>query len=300
MYCHNLNYFLTLLKMQPQTVQRSRSVCFTLNNYTEEEVGQVKSYLQSDDVKFGGFGKETGEEGTPHLQGFICFKNPKTYSALKNIPGFSRMHFESMKGTVDQNITYCSKQGDYEEYGVKPQQGKRSDLDEVVALVESGKRVRDVALECPIQFVKFHKGIERLIGLQAPVRHWKTEVYWFWGSTGTGKSKRAYEMAEQSSYYVKDPTNKWWCGYEQQDVVIIDDYRRDFCTFASLLRLMDRYPMTVEWKGTTTQFASKVLIITTPKNPTQTWEGRTEEEIGQLTRRIDHIEHFATLASFMR
>lgn len=275
---------------------RSRNVCFTLNNYTDEETQQIQTYLQGDDVKFAGYGMEVGEEGTPHLQGFICFKNPKMYSGLKRIPGFERMHFETMKGTVDQNITYCSKQGQYEQFGTKPQQGKRSDLDEIVGLVEAGKRIREVAEECPIQFVKFHKGIERLIGLQAPSRSWKTEVFWFWGPTGSGKSKKAFEMGAESSFYVKDPTNKWWCGYEQQDVVIIDDYRRDFCTFASLLRLMDRYPMSVEAKGSTTQFASKKLIITTPKPPVETWEGRSEEDIGQLTRRIEHVVHFAVLA----
>jgi hypothetical protein len=200
---------------------------------------------------------------------------------------------------VDQNIEYCSKEGDYQQFGEKPAQGKRSDLDEVVTLVSDGKRIREIAEECPIQFVKFHKGIERLIALKQPSRAWKTEVYWFWGATGTGKSKRAFEMGAESSFFVKDPLNKWWDGYEQQDVVIIDDYRRDFSTFASLLRLMDRYPMTVEAKGSTVNFASKVLIITTPKSPSETWEGRTEEQLGQLMRRIEHVVHFATLASSM-
>lgn len=280
--------------MQPQ-VARSRSCTFTLNNYTEEELGQIRTYLGSEDVKYAGFGLEEGESGTPHLQGFVCFKNPKMFTGIKRIPGFGRMHLESMKGTVEQNIAYCSKDGRFEEYGTKPAQGKRSDLDEVIALVETGKRVREVAMECPTQFVKFHKGIERLISFQAPSRNWKTEVFWFWGPTGSGKSKKAFEMGSESSFYVKDPTNKWWCGYEQQDVVIIDDYRRDFCTFASLLRLLDRYPMTVEMKGSTTQFASKKVIITSPKRPTDTWEGRSEEDLDQLTRRIEHVVHFANL-----
>lgn len=296
---HNLNQKLIFLKMAAP-LERSRSVCFTLNNYTDDELSGVREYLGSDQVKYAGFGREVGEEGTPHLQGFICFKNPKMYSAIKRIPGFERMHFENMKGTVDQNITYCSKGGLFEEYGVKPQQGKRSDLDEVIALVSDGKRLRDVSEECPIQFVKFHKGIERLISLRAPSRNFKTQVYWFWGGTGSGKSKKAFEMAAETSFYVKDPLNKWWCGYEQQDVVIIDDYRRDFSTFAQLLRLFDRYPMTVEMKGSTTNFCSKKIIITTPKSPIATWEGRTEEDHGQLLRRIDEITHFAVLSTVDR
>lgn len=92
--------------------------------------------------------------------------------------------------------------------------------------------------------------------------------------------------------YVKMGTNKWWDGYEQQECVIVDDYRRDLCTFAELLRLFDRYPMRVECKGASVEFYSKVIIITTPKAPADTWEGRCEEDIRQLERRIFEVRHF--------
>lgn len=238
-------------------LNRTRSIAFTLNNPTEIEGEALFNALENEreswNIRFAGVGREVGEQGTPHLQGFLYFSNPKTFSAAHKIPGLTRAHFEIIKGTVDQNIEYCSKENNYKQYGEKPCQGKRSDLEEVSQLVVSGKRIADVALECPIQFIKFHKGIERLIALQVSPRDYKTEVLWYWGPTGTGKSKTAFEMASQESgYYVKDPLNKWWDGYEQQHTVIIDDYRRDFSTFAQLLRLFDRYPMTVEAKGSTT------------------------------------------------
>jgi len=275
---------------------RTRAICFTLNNPTDDERHDLFNALESlaYGIKFTGCGREIGEEGTPHLQGFICFGNAKTFSAIHSIPGLLRAHFEVMKGSVDSNITYCSKEGEYVEFGVKPAQGKRTDLDEVVALIKDGKRIRDVVDSCPTQFIKFNKGIEKLIALQVQPRNAKTKVLWYWGPTGTGKSKLAFEKAyEASSYYVKDPLNRWWDGYEQQEVVIIDDYRRDFSTFAALLRLLDRYPMSVEMKGATTQFNSSLIIITSPKSPSETWETRTEEELGQLLRRVDEVHHFA-------
>lgn len=132
-----------------------------------------------------------------------------------------------------------------------------------------------------------------MITIKLPVRQQKTEVHWYYGPTGTGKSREAYRIAEAaSSYYVKDPTNKWWDGYDQQDVVIIDDYRRDFATFATLLRLFDRYAMSVEYKGGTVQFNSRMIIVTSPKDPKSTWEGRSDEDIQQLMRRIDFKLHF--------
>jgi hypothetical protein len=88
------------------------------------------------------------------------------------------------------------------------------------------------------------------------------------------------------------PANKWWDGYEQQPAVIIDDYRRDFSTFAELLRLLDRYPHRVEKKGASIQFNSSTIIITTPKPPEETWAGRTEEDLAQLMRRITEVREF--------
>lgn len=86
-------------------------------------------------------------------------------------------------------------------------------------------------------------------------------------------------------------SNKWWEGYDGHDDVIIDDYRRDFCKFRVLLHLLDHYPMRVECKGGSRQFRAKRLFITSPKSPTETWAGRTDEDLYQLTRRIDVIEH---------
>ena len=87
-------------------------------------------------------------------------------------------------------------------------------------------------------------------------------------------------------------TGKWWEGYDGQEVVIINDYRKDFCKFHELLNLLDRYPYRVECKGGSRQFTSKTIVITTPLSPEETWENRTSEDLGQLLRRIDNILFF--------
>lgn len=50
------------------------------------------------------------------------------------------------------------------------------------------------------------------------------EVYVFWGRTGTGKSKRAWEEASLQAY-PKSPTTIWWCGYQNHENVVIDEFR---------------------------------------------------------------------------
>ncbi len=79
--------------------------CFTLNNYSSEDI-KVFTDIDSSIVPRYVFQEETGEKGTPHLQGWLRFKSKKRpMSVFKN----KKVHWEKMKGSVQQNITYCSK-----------------------------------------------------------------------------------------------------------------------------------------------------------------------------------------------
>lgn len=93
----------------PMTKQISpaKKWCFTLNNYTEEEISSISSKFR-DICDIALFAAEVGEEGTPHLQGFCEFKikcRPMSHGLTE------RIHWESCKGTKKQNIDYCSKDG---------------------------------------------------------------------------------------------------------------------------------------------------------------------------------------------
>ena len=50
------------------------------------------------------------------------------------------------------------------------------------------------------------------------------EVVCYWGTTGTGKSRRAWDEAGLQAY-PKDPRTKFWCGYRDHEHVIIDEFR---------------------------------------------------------------------------
>ena len=52
---------------------RARSWCFTLNNYTPDD---IKIFSSIKDCKFT-FQEEVGEVGTPHLQRIISFQKCK-------------------------------------------------------------------------------------------------------------------------------------------------------------------------------------------------------------------------------
>lgn len=98
---------------------RSRAWCFTVNNYSDEDTSRVEEV--SSLTSYLVYGKEVGEKGTPHLQGYMYFDNAKSFSKIQKIMP-KGTHLEVAKGTPDQAATYCKKDADYKEFGTIPAQ----------------------------------------------------------------------------------------------------------------------------------------------------------------------------------
>lgn len=122
---------------------RARGVCITINNYTDGEQEDLRALCAS--ASYAVFGRETGESGTPHLQGYIHFKQPRALSALKKV--LPRAHLEIARGTPEDNRRYCTKDNDFEEFGELPKQGKRNEIAALREAIKAGernpKRLRD-------------------------------------------------------------------------------------------------------------------------------------------------------------
>lgn len=89
---------------------RSRAWCGTLNNWTVLEYDTITQHFKDNCSKWI-VGEEVGAEGTPHLQLYWEYKNPRTFDSIKKING--RMHFEKGYGNADKNKIYCSKGGKF-------------------------------------------------------------------------------------------------------------------------------------------------------------------------------------------
>jgi len=106
-----------------------KNFVFTLNNFEPNDLELTKQFA-TEHCSYLIYGIETSTTGTPHLQGYFCLNGRKRIDTVKRT--FSpRAHFESAKGTAQQNWIYCSKEGNFTEFGTKPadsKQGQRSDL----------------------------------------------------------------------------------------------------------------------------------------------------------------------------
>jgi len=258
---------------------------FTLNNYSEEEFMLIKE-LKSNYIIIG---DETGENGTPHLQGYVNFANPISFNTIKK--AIPRGHIEVAKGNPYQNFEYCSKQEIKYEDGERPKPTKRTDIDSIKEYIDEAENpcLSDIIDSIATNFQGVRLA-ELLMKYKEKPRTDKPQVYWYYGETGTGKTRQALE--DFPNAYIKDNDNKWWEGYDAHETIIIDDLRYDTFQFNQLLRILDRYPNRLECKGGSRQNLAKNIIITSPYDPQQMFSERLSENIDQLIRRIDKIKMF--------
>ena len=169
---------------------RARAYCFTINNWNDTDADQLQQLCNSDKVKYFIGGKETGEEGTPHIQGYVMFKTPTAFSTVKGF--LSRAHIEVARGTPEENIAYCSKDGNYIEHGDRPMTQEKK-----------GERGREY-WETQLKLARENKLED--VDPKLQLSHWKNLVairdyylkdlgneyrpdcknYWLYGPTGTG------------------------------------------------------------------------------------------------------------------
>lgn len=111
----------------------------------------------------------------------------------------------------------------------------------------------------------------------------------YWGSTGLGKSRRAWCEAGLDAY-PKDPRSKFWDGYNGQEHVVIDEFRGAI-DISHMLRWLDRYPVIVEVKGSSVCLKCSKIWITSNIHPSMWYPDLDRETYLALERRLD-ITHF--------
>jgi len=137
---------------------QGRNWCFTLNNYTDEDTERLDSLVDDGSLLYLIYGKEIGESGTPHLQGFVYTKTRLRLTQVKQIIG-SNPHLEIARN-VNASIQYCKKDGNWVEFGSRTNdQGRRNDLEDFKTSVKNGvlslKQIREKHSETYAKYTRF-------------------------------------------------------------------------------------------------------------------------------------------------
>lgn len=124
------------------------------------------------------------------------------------------------------------------------------------------------------------------------------EVFVYQGPTGTGKSREVWEredpeFTEDKLYVVAD--NYWWDGYRGQEAVLFEEFTGQW-KIEWLLRVLDRYPMRVPFKGGFVPLKAKRIYFTSNKM-WQEWypigvNGVSAAQLDALERRFTEVRDF--------
>jgi hypothetical protein len=268
----------------------SKYWCFTVNNPKDnyEDLHGVKkwSYMIA--------GHEVGDEGTPHLQCFVVYETRTRFSTVKK--QLPRAHIEQMYGTTTQAIEYCKKDGRWLDFGTPPPENTRSGgRSGGVATADKYKKIiklseehnfEEIKEEFAPQYFLHYNTIKRIamdkrMKPKALKRH---ENEWIYGKTGLGKS--SYVRETYPNLYDKTH-NKWWNGYEGEEVVLIDDLGKTEATWIGthLKIWADLYPFPCDQKWGENLIRPKKIIVTSNYSIEELF-GHDENLCEALTRRF--------------
>lgn len=197
--------------------------------------------------------------GRNHLQGYVCFKKKQKLSALKKLDATA--HFEVRRGTIQQAIDYCKKEGRYVEFGDLPDDNSGCAIRECIALAKKGD-IESIEDRSPGLYLRYKRTFEtmrqcNLDPLSEP------RGYWVYGKPGTSKDSNVLKL----NPFVKSH-NKWWDGYNGQEYILMSDFDMNTARWAGThLKLWtDRYPFDGEIKGGVMKINPKRFYVTSNYN----------------------------------
>lgn len=243
---------------------------------------------------------EKGEQGTPHIQGFIKYDNARHFKKVKkSLPDGA--HIEVAKHPF-KSWEYCTKEDTRVEgpitWGLMPKPPKRkgesyvdynrracTDLESMVA--DGTVSIKDYSkLKHSVELYKLH--------VDQPTTNSQLHNFWIHGSSGTGKTSSVHKYIKDNNLTMySKPCNKWWDGYKNEDVVLIDDIGPEHSCLAHHLKIWgDHYPFTAEIKGAARQARPKTIIITSNYSPEHI--GFNIADLEPIKRRYRVIEKLET------
>lgn len=249
--------------------------CFTLNNYTNDDDNNVQNYDKSE-LKYFLIGKEKGETGTPHYQGFISFKERKSKQYVidyfTKLFGHNRTHIELCKGTAQQNVDYCSKGEKFIEYGTIPapaakanESNKKRSYD-FIQLCKKDE-IEKIENDYPDMLLRYHKTYNIIKSSSRPIPSHLDDVTGclLWGPTETGKSETAYSY----NPYKYKLGNAKQAPYDNQEVFFIDELHIEQVRhyWKEIMEITDRYVFEMDIKfGDIIKVRPKKVIFTSNDN----------------------------------
>jgi len=249
-----------------------RHFAFTWNNYSKHDTNWQAS-LDAQLTELGAnyyiYAKEVGEQGTPHLQGYVQLKTRKYFNVLKrSLP--HTLHITVVNGSSQDNINYCKKVdpnpiefGELRDIG----RARAKQSRDWALLLEQAKcnKLLQIQEDNPKDFIIYYRTLKAISVEYMSPQAVERKCLWIVGKPGTGKSRVAHSLFPNA--YWKN-ANKWWDGYQGESTVVLDDFDTAVL-FSYLKRWADRYKLIGEVKTTSSGLSYSQFVITSNFTPQQ-------------------------------
>lgn len=265
--------------------------CFTLHDYTEDEVQYLRHF--QDGYLIAGH-EVCPDTGRKHLQGYVHLNRQKRMRAVKDVLRADRVHLEVRRGTEEEAIQYCKKEGDFFEVGEVPKTAgelgrdmERARWELARSLAKEGRFddiPADIYMRCRSTCHSIYCDNQKNgAGLGSSPSDLNV---WIYGAPGTGKSRVCFHLFPDA---FRKGCNKWWNGYRAHDpahkVVIIEDIDPNHKVLAHHLKLWaDRYPFIAEVKGSAVLIRPERIIVTSNYSVERIFENA--EDAAAIRRRF--------------
>lgn len=232
--------------------------------------------------------------GRYHLQGACYYKTQSRLSQIRKDFG-STGHYEVMRGNIEQNVTYCSKDATHVagpwEFGKRPSQGKRSDWEAVKQDAIARKSLSEITMAYP-HLAPCQNGIRALIEAAMPPVPIERpiEVWYLFGPTDVGKTHRAL-MAFPDAYVVRGKyrEGKSFDQYEGQDVLVFDEWDPLEWPLTEMNMMLDKWkcPLACRYQNKYARWTK--VVITSNIKPSECYSAVRTGQRESFMRRLTNI-----------
>lgn len=215
------------------------------------------------EIEYLVYGREIAPDTSrPHLQGYVVFKNRKTFAFVKKwIPA---AHFERARGTPAESSDYCKKDKDFTEFGILPTTTGRIDkFSDVLAKASVGD-IDGIKADYPGIYLRYKANIHSSIKFSTDQLESSCGV-WICGPPRCGKD---FAVRKFGNLYFKN-LNKWWDGYRDERHVLLSDVEPGHASWLGyyLKIWADVYPFNAEIKGGSMLIRPSKLFVTSNFKP---------------------------------
>jgi len=272
-------------------IPQGKNWCYTLNN----PQGPIE--FNEDTMHYLVYGEEVGESGTPHHQGYVAFKNRRRLNQCKELS--PRAHWEIARGSHSEASDYCKKDGVFKEFGKLPEDAqKKASKAGAKANSDKWRNISDHAKAGDLSWIDnnypkpFVNSYRNLVAIRKDFTQRLPDLdgvcgIWYYGEPGVGKT-RLVTLKYPNAYLKR--MNKWFDGYNMEDVVVMDDFGKDHAYMGyELKKLADRYCYMVEVKNASMYIRPKKCVVTSQYKIEDIW-AEDDETKKALQRRFVQVE----------